>query len=108
MGKSLYEFSKDKRNFQETKVKTPDISDSLKNSKSKVEGLEEEALKKKIKDYSKLSQNDLMNELQREVGKQKANGSFDANSLSQQLRNVKHMLNDKQSANLEKILKNLK
>ena len=97
MGKSLFEFSKDKRKSSEN------IKEKL-----KTQNMDEDAVKKKVEDFSKLSEGDLMQELYKEVGKQKASGSFDANKLSKQLENVKPMLNEKQNANLEKILKNLK
>lgn len=97
MGKSLFEFSKDKRKSSEN------IKEKL-----KTQNMDEDAVKKKVEDFSKLSEGDLMQELYKEVGKQKASGSFDANKLSKQLENVKPMLSEKQNANLEKILKNLK
>jgi hypothetical protein len=110
MGKSLYEFSKDKGNHKKNideKIKNSKIEELLKENKN-IGGLGQEELKKKIKNYSKLSQSDLMRELQNEITKQKANGSFDINNLSSQLSNVKSMLDEKQRANLERILKNLK
>jgi len=97
MGKSLFEFSKDKKSV-----------DDLIKGKAKNANIDEEDMKRKIKDYSKLSENDLMGELYKEVGKQKSKGNFDIGQLSQQFQSIKPMLNQKQSANLEKILKNLK
>lgn len=98
MGKSLFEFSKEKK----------DVPQKTKEEKTQKESLNEEEMKKRIKDYSKLSENDLMSELYKEVGKQKTGGNFDAKKLASQLENVKPMLSQKQSASLEKILKNLK
>lgn len=98
MAKSLFEFSKDKKKTETFKGK----------SESKDKGVNEDEMKKKIDDYSKFSENDLMKELYKEVSKQKSTGEFDVSQLSKQLENVRPMLNQKQNENLEKILKNLK
>jgi hypothetical protein len=100
MGKSLFEFSKDQRGIrQEHKEET---------RQDRKKELDEEEVKRKIKNYSKLSERDLMQELYNEVGKQKASGNFDVNKLKSQFENVKPMLNESQKSNLERILKNLK
>lgn len=98
MSKSLFEFSRNKKN----------VVEPVREKSSKCRNIDENDVKKKIKEYSKFSENDLMKELYKEVGKQKAGGNFDINNLSKQLDNVKPMLNQKQNENLERILKNLK
>ena len=103
MGKSLYDFSKTRDNIEgnskEKNIKT--------DQKQKV-NFDEENVKKKINQYSKLNEGELMKELQKEVQKQKAEGKFDVNKISSQIENIMPMLDEKQKNNLERILKNLK
>lgn len=104
MGKSLYNFSKTNDGVRESKDKV----DTKINQKDVKANIDEADVKKKINQYSKLNQGDLMKELSKEVGKQKAEGNFDINKLSSQFDNIKHMLDEKQRDNLERLLKNLK
>lgn len=101
MGKSLYNFSK------ENNKKIENLKEKYKEELKK-DKLNNDDVKKKINNYSKLSEGDLMKELYKEVAKQKAGGEFNPSKLASQFENLKPMLNQKQSANLEKILKNLK
>lgn len=105
MSKSLFEFSKDKRGMKQ-EVKKENKQEAKEDKKTG--NLNEDEVKKKINNYSKLSERDLMKELFNEVGKQKASGDFDVNKLKSQFESVKPMLNESQKANLERILKNLK
>ncbi len=101
MRKSLYNFSK------ENNKKNEDLKEKYKEELKK-DKLNNDNVKKKINNYSKMSEGDLMKELYKEVSKQKAGGEFNASKLASQFDNIKPMLNQKQIANLEKILKNLK
>lgn len=106
MGKSLFEFSKDKKGMRAEPQ--PQCKQQGYENRQKVGNMSEEDVKKKVNEYSKLSENELMRELYNEIGKQKAGGNFDVEKLKSQFENIKPMLNSKQNDNLERILKNLK
>lgn len=92
MKKSLFEFAKNKK----------EAKDRVEEKK-----LDKEDIKKKYENYSKMSESELMKELYREVGKQKSNGSFNKDKLITQVDGIKHLLNEKQITDIEKILRSL-
>jgi len=65
-------------------------------------------VKDKVNNYSKLSENELMQELFKEVSKQKSSGNFNSNELARQVEKIKPMLNKSQIENLENLLSKIK
>ena len=71
-------------------------------------GVDEEYLKRKIDQYSAMSQKDMMGALLNEVQSSKRNGSFDYNKISSSLELVRDYLTPEQQKNLEQLLNKIK
>ena len=79
---------------------------------SEFQFLDNEEKEKQIKDkfdiYKDMSKEQLNNELLKEVKKQKENGSFDFNALSNMVENLRGILPASEYENIRRILENLK
>ncbi len=101
MGKSLSEFANKKGS------ENPRVSET--NEKIvKEKEIDEKKTKEKIDQFSKMSQNQLMSELFKEVGKQKQGGTFDFQNLANKIESIRPMLTEEQISNIDKLLKQIK
>ena len=69
---------------------------------------DEEFIKNKVKDYSKLSEPELMSKLLNEVASSKHSGNFDFEKISQMANSVKGYLTSEQQSKLENLLNKIR
>lgn len=65
-------------------------------------------LEHKINEYSRLSENELLQKLFDNVEKQKQDGSFDFNQLASMFNTIRPYLSSSQQNNIEELLKKIK
>lgn len=74
----------------------------------KTEKTQEEQLKEKYNTFKNMNQNELHNQLYREVARQKSSGTFDYNALSNMLESLRGALSENDYNNIKRILDGLK
>ena len=88
-------------------MKLSDFSHSEKPKEEK-KNITEEDIMKKYNQYKDLPQDQLSQELFKEVSKQKANGTFNYNQLENMLESLRGSLSDENYQNMKRILESLK
>ena len=100
---SIKDFSKAKEEIRNKTISTEKCEEILKEHSDSVNNLQETLSK-----YQELSQDQLMNELLKEAGKLKQNGSLNENSLNMLKSTLAPMLSNEQNQQLNDILNKIK
>ena len=100
---SIKDFSKAKEEIRNKTISTEKCEEILKEHSDSVNNLQETLSK-----YRNLSQDQLMNELFKEAGKLKQNGSLNENSLNMLKSTLSPMLSNEQNQQLNDILNKIK
>ena len=79
-----------------------DYADEVKGEK--VKDSQEEFIKSKVQEYSKLSEGEMLSKLLGEVQSAKMNGTFDYNKISSSVEMIREYLTPEQQKNLENLL----
>ena len=113
MSKNFYEFSQKKvyerpsQNKNTYSQKHHTSSENLKQKNTNFSNINPE-MAEAVNKYSKMSQNELMQNLLQEVNKQKQNGTFDAGRLEGAVDGLSGILSGEQMRNIKEIIKSLK
>lgn len=90
------------------KTEASELNDNQKQDSNKYDENMKENLQNKFNEFSQMSQENLMQELFKEVAKQKNNGTFDYQKLEQTLSILRPTLGEDNYQNMKKILENLR
>lgn len=100
---SIKDFAKTKDQIKNKTISQEKCEEILKEHSASVNNLQESLNK-----YQNLSQDELMNELFKEAGRLKQNGSLNENSLNMLQSTLAPMLNSEQNEQLKNILNRIK
>lgn len=100
---SIKDYSKEKEQIRNKTISTEKCEEILKEHSESVNNLQES-----LKHYQNLSQSELMNELFKEAGRLKQNGSLNENSLNMLKSTLSPMLNNEQNQQLNDILNKIR
>ena len=101
MAKSLFEFANEKKIDSEKNL------DSVKTSRINKK-IDEEKIKETFNKYSNYSSSELINELNKQVNKQKKEGTFNFSEIADRIQGIRPMLSEEQIKNLDRLLNQIK